>query len=217
MTDTQQAPTTPTQTPKPVVAPALPYSFKANLSEYRKRFGMWRIGLAFLLTLIILVRFGFVPWLISIAAVALLIGAILFVMVSRRVTIHSDAIEYQGLFWRTKKLRFDEIEDAKVFINHHDAGFGVAPRVSIAQKGGSPIVLNGIYWSVEELDKLLAVLAQKNIKTDYYEDVANYAAIAQQFPNHAMYYERKPALVAVITLVVIVVIVAAISLWATFG
>ena len=210
-------PEQPIEQQAPIPAPPLPYSFKANLSEYRKRLGVFRIVLAFALTLTFWFRFGPIVWIISVIGIALLIFIILYFMSARRMTVNADSLVFTGAFGKKRTVRYDELEGVKVFVNYIEAGFGVTPRVAIAVKGGAPLVFNGLYWSVDDLDKLLAVLRDKSIPTEYFADLATYQAIGKQFPNYATYIEKHTWLLAtLITVGIIVVLTIGIALWIAF-
>lgn len=226
MTDTPETPTqtptsdiTPSQPVEPVQAPALPYSFKATLKEYRKRIGIWRIGLALIISIFFWVKFGPVVWILSVLGIAAAIIGYFYLVSRSRVTLTNEGIEYHSGFGRTQIVPYGELEGAKVFINFLDAGFGIAPRVSVAQKGATPnpINLNSLYWSVDDMDRLIAVLNDKKVTVEYYEDIVQYQVIAKQFPNYATYIERHTGFVALMTVIAIVVIVAAISFWVAFS
>lgn len=216
MTDTPTP--TPQQAQEPVKAPALPYTFFANLSMYRKRLGVWRIILAFAVSLILFFRFGLIVWLISLAAIILIIGVILFALKKRSITVDADGIEYKNMFGQRNRITYSEIESVKVFINFYDPAFGTTPRVSIAKKGdtSAPIVLVGMYWGLEDLDKLLAVVKDKNVKAEYYDDMAAYGDVAKAFPSYATYLERHTGRVALIATGAMLVVVTAIALLITF-
>jgi len=222
MTDIPQTTPTPesspsTPPPEPIVAPALPYSFKSNLTEYRKRLGVGRIALAFVLTFIFWLRFGPVVWILSVIGLTILIVGILYLLSLRRATITPEGISYRGGLGRTRTVRFDEIEGTKVFLGYYEPSFGLAPRVVVAQKNGTPIVFSGLSWVPEDLDKLLAVLKDKNVTIEYYEDVVTYAMIAKQFPTYTTYVERHPFVVATWSVIGILIVCVAIALWMTLG
>lgn len=214
MTDIPQTtPQEPTQAvpAEPIKAPALPYTIKANLVEYRRRIGLWRVILSFALTFLFFVKFGFVVWLLSVIGLTVLIAVILWRLGRRSIIISPDGIEYVNGIGRRTKMTFSDIEGAKVFINYYEPSFGVVPRVSIGRKSGkSPISLMGLFWPAIELDKLIAVLNDKKVKVEYYEDVANYGMIAKQFPAYATYVERHPYKLATIIVIAILVAIVAI-------
>lgn len=208
---------TPVEAPAPVPAPTLPYEFKASLGEYRKRLGVARIVLAFALTLIFWFRFGPIVWIISVIGIAALIMVILYFLAARRLTMNADSLVFTGSFGKKRTVRYDELEGAKVFINYIEAGFGVTPRVAIAVKGGEPLVFSGLFWSVDELDKLLAVLRDKNVPTEYYADMATVQAVGKQFPAYATYAEKHTVLLAtLITVGIIILLAVGIGLWVAF-
>lgn len=215
---------TPPQTPtqdvapaEPMKAPALPYTFKATLRNYWRLLGVPRILLAFALTFIFWFRFGPVVWILSTIGLAIVILLILHLLSARRVTITPDGFDYKGGLGGTRTIRFDQIEGVKVFINYLEPGFGATPRVAVAVKDGMPVNFTGLYWSGEELDKLLAVLAEKKITTEYYEDMVVYQTVAKQFPTYASYIERHTGFVALTSVIGIVVVIVAIALWVTFS
>lgn len=209
MTDTP----TNIQEQQPIVAPPLPYTIKANLVAYRKRIGMGRIGLALIITLVFYFKLGFLGWLLSTAGLAVLIVAILYILKSRTLTITSSEVTHVNFFRRQRVIPFEAIEGVKVFINYYEVSFGAVPRVIIAEKSSkSPLILSTMYWPVDEIDKLLAVLRDKNITTDYYDDVVTSAMIKQQFPSYASYAERHTWMIAIIGSFAIVAAVVGIGL-----
>lgn len=197
--------------PEQVPVPALPYSFKTTLSEYRKRLGVPRILIAFAITFLFWLRWGPVVWLVSVIFLAAILGGILYWMASRRVTVQEDGFEFSGWLSRKRTVAYSQIEGVKVFINFLDAGFGVSPRVSIAVKDAASINLSGLYWNIDDLDKLLAVLNSKKVAIEYYDDIVQYGAIAAQFPQYASYVERHTGRVAFIVIIAIIVIVGGIA------
>ncbi len=210
----------PTNSPEeaPIAAPPLPYTIKANLVEYRRRLGLWRVLLALGLTVLFFYRFGVVGWLLSVIGIAALICIILWFMAHRSVEIRSGELIYKGAFGKERKIQFSEIEGVKVFVNYYEPTFGVAPRVSIGLKKGEPLSLYSLYWPIEDLDKLLAVLRDKSVPTEYYADPATYAMIAAQFPTYATLIERHPwkiawAVVGIIALLVTAFVLATHFLW----
>jgi len=214
MTDTVQ--TTPEVPQEPIKAPALPHAIHANLKEYRRRLGVWRVLLAFALTFIFLVRFGWVVWVFSVIALVLILGIILWFLGKRSLTLTAEGIEFKNALGRGKTLLYSDIEGAKVFVNYYDTGFGIMPRLSIASKSKEEgITLIGMFWPVEELDAILATLREKNITAEYYEDAVTYTAITQQFPKYGTYVERHPGKIVAISLVAIVAVCVGIALFMT--
>lgn len=213
--------TTPPQTTEPVepvVAPTLPYTLHANLKEYRRRLGIGRILLALALTAFFYFRFGLLVWILSVIGLTLVIVAILVILSKRTVTVSQEGVEFKNAFGKRRSVQFSEIEGVKVFVNYYEPSFGMIPRVSIAVRGDKPpIVLVGMYWPVDELDKLLAVLRDKKVQTDYYADPATYSVIAKEFPNYATYMERHLGRVVMIILPIILAVVVAIALAITFS
>ena len=189
-------------------APPLPYTIKATLVEYRRRLGVWRIVLAIALTFIIYLRFGFTAWLISVAVIAVIIGGILWFLGRRSLIMTPGGIEYENCFGKRTKIAYSDIDGVKVFANYYETSFGVVPRISIGRKSGkSPLTLSGLYWQAAELDKVIAVLKDKKVEAEYYEDLVNYAMIAKQFPAYATYVERHPYKLATIIVIGILVLV----------
>lgn len=211
MTDT----TTPTQTPpepieapqEPIAAPPLPYMLRANLREYRKRLGLWRILLALGLTVIFFYKLGFLGWLVSVAGIALIIVIILWFLGKRTLEVTNSELIYRNALGKARNVAYTDIEGVKVFVNYYEPTFGVAPRVTIGLKQGEPLSLYALYWPIDELDKLLAVLRDKSVSTEYYADPATYTMIAQQFPKYATLIERHPWRIAWVIVGAIVVIV----------
>lgn len=214
----KKAPDSTTNATELVAAPPLPYALHANLKEYGRRLGAWRIVLALGLTAFLYFRFGFVVWLLSVVAIAALIIGILLILSKRTVTASPEGLETKNAFGVRRSIRYDEIEEVKVFINYYEPSFGVTPRVSIGMRDkSSPIALIGLYWPVEELDRLLAVLRDKKVATEYYADPAGYQIIAKQFPTYATYLERHTGLVAAIATVAIIVAVVIIAIVITLN
>ncbi len=219
MTDTPKPQTQPDQSTQeaPVPAPALPYIIHANLREYGRRIGVWRIVLALGLTTFFFYRFGVIGWIVSVAGITFLISAILWFLAHRSVEIKSGQITVKNALGKLRTVTFTEIEEVKVFVNYYEPTFGVAPRITIAVRQGEPVSLYSLYWPVDELDKLLAVLRDAKVKTEYYADAATYTMIAKQFPTHATYLERHPWKIAWIVTGVIVAIVVAIAVLLTLN
>ncbi len=202
----------------PVIPPALPYTIKAHLGEYRRRLGVGRIILALALTAILYFRFGFWVWLFSAIAIVLIIFVILWVL-GRRTLVLSDAdIQHIGGFSARRTLSYSNIESAKVFLSYVEPTFGVAPRVTIAEKNSkTPLTLSALYWPVEEIDKLMAVLQEKKVKVEYYDQPVNSAMIVKEFPIYTSYIERHPFKIAAIATVAIIVVAVAIAVLITLN
>lgn len=217
MTDTlNQVPTPslpPTQspdqqlpTPEPIVAPPLPFTANANLTEYRRRLGVWRIILAFALTFFFFYKLGFVGWLLSVVAITAILITILMFFKKRSITLTETGIEYRRLLAKPRLISYEEIESVKVFLYFYEASFGTAPKAVFGLKSKqSPISLYALYWSPEDIDKILAILKDKKVLVEYYEDIATYTVIAQQFPSYATYIEKHPVKIAVFATIGIIV------------
>lgn len=189
--------------------PALPYTIRANLKMYRKRLGVLPVVIAIVLLGIIVLRLGLSGGgLLAGAVIALIVGTLL--MLGRRtLTIANDGLTLKVPLIGTRKVSFDQIDDMKIFVNYVEGTFGAFPRVSIAIKQGKPFIFSSLYWPLEELDKLLAVINEKNIDAQYYPDPANFSMIAKQFPSHATLIERHPQAFAWYMVLGIVVVVFA--------
>lgn len=189
--------------------PAASYTIHASLKEYTRRLGPGRIILAIAISLIILVRFGLLAWIVSVIGIALFITIILLLLSKRQLTVTKDGIIYRSFIGRRYTLSFDQLEGVKVFVNYFEPTFGITPRVSIAQKTGkAPIILVGLFWALEDMEQMLTLLKKQKVSVEYYDDTVTYSLIRGQFPSHTTYVERHPAVVA--TIVVIVIIVAAV-------
>ncbi len=188
-------------------APELPYTFRANLKQYFRKLGVWRVVLALALTLLLYLRFGFFVWVLSVVGIAAIIGCILFFLAHRRITITNEGLEYYNPFGRVRKITYGEIESAKVFVNFYEPSFGAMPRVSIGMHADvPPIVLSGMYWPLENLDKLLASFEDKKVVVESSTDVVVIKHITTYFPKYATYAERHTVLLA--TLIVLGIFVA---------
>lgn len=186
----------------------LPLTIRTSFREYRQRLGMVRVGLAFLLSLIILARFGVVAWILSIILIVVLLAAILWVMLHRSLTLTDTELVYRNAFGRERRSPISDITEAKVFSQYVDYSFGAMPRIIIATRQYTPFVsLVGILWPLEELQKLVLGLDKLGVKGEVYDQPAASAQIAKQFPHLTPYYERRPYLTATyITIGILVVI-----------
>lgn len=190
-----------------VKAPALPYTLKANLKQYFRKLGAWRIILALALTLILYFRFGLLVWVISIVAIVVIVGLTLFFLARRRLKVTKTGLEYTNPFGRVRKVTYSEIETAKVFVNFYEPSFGAMPRVSIGMQADvPPIVLSGMYWPLEGLDMLLAVFNDKKVVIESTADVVMMKHIITYFPKYVTYAERHTVLLA--TLIVLGILAA---------
>lgn len=186
-------------------APELPFTIKGNLRDYTRVLGVGRPLLALLVSLIIWLRFGFALWLLVAIgiSVAIFIGFLLLKM--RTLTLSADGIQYRDAFLRTHTLAYTDVEQVKAFAAFYDANFGKTVRVIIGAKtADAPISMNGFYWLPEDLDKLLAILRDKKVPTEYYDQAAQFGDIAQQFPTYASLIERRPGTVGVVLALVII-------------
>lgn len=209
-----------TRTPEaPITPPTLPYAFAADLTEYKKRIGVGRIIFAGLLSLLIWLRFGMLAWIISVIVIVAVIIFTMQFLKRRSVEVTNESITMTSMLGKPFTIRFDEIENAKLFLNFLEASFGYAPRVSIAKRGEKrPMVFSSLYWNPSDLDKLVAVLNDKKLEVLAYEDAVQYAAIAKQFPEHATFIERHTiglAVAIVLLIVVAVTVFVAVDQFAT--
>lgn len=198
-----------------VQAPALPYTFEANLKQYFRKLGVFRIVLAFALTLLLYARFGLWVWLGTLALIVAIIAMTLFFLGRRRMIITNEGIEYYNPFGHVRKFTYGEIETVKVFVNFIEPSFGAMPRVSIGMHadGVAPIVLSGMYWPLEGLDKLLAVFNDRKVIVESSTDPVMTKQIVTHFPKYATYAERHTVMLAtVITLGILVVIAAIVTI-----
>ena len=213
------APEEPTPIAAPITPPALPYTFAADLTEYKKHIGVGRIIFAGLLSFLIWLRFGMLAWVLSVIVIVVVIIFTLQFLKRRSVEVTNESITMTSMIGKPFTIRFDEIENAKLFLNFLEAGFGFAPRVSIAKRGQKrPMVFSSLYWNPEDLDKLVAVLNDKQLEVLAYEDAVQYTAIAKQFPEHATFVERHTiglAVAIVLLIVVAVTVFVAIDQFAT--
>ena len=202
----QNTPQTPPEE-VPVVAPALPYTIHANLHEFRHR-AKAPFVIAAILAVIFGARFGVVGLISLLVGIALIIGVVLWILSHRSVTITNEGLEYKIPLFKVRKVAFSDVEGVKVFMNYVDGLYGGLPRISIAVKGvKKPVTLYALYWSLEDLEKVLAILKDKKLATEYYPDPANAAMIAKQFPAYVSLIERHPWWIAWATIIGIVIIV----------
>lgn len=192
---------------KKPIPPKFPYTFKANLSEYRRRLGLWRIVLAVSLTLIIFFRFGLVAWLVTVVGLAILIGTGIFLISRRSITLTEKEIRYVTMFGSTKTLPYSQIENPRAFMQFFDPGFGIMPRIIIGTKAKKPfLALTPLFWKPEDLDRMLIAFDSKGIQFEYFEDVADSAAITKQFPESLTYIEKHPYRIAFVIVILIIVL-----------
>lgn len=177
-------------------APALPYTFKANLAEYRRRLGVWRFILAFGLTFIIFLRFGVLAWVITVVLITAAILVVMYLLSRRSITLTKTHIEYTNSFGKVKKLEYHDIRSFRVFVNYVEPSFGLTPRIIIATNKRPFVSLVGMYWNLEDLDSLLSTIKDKKINAEYFEDFAYSTQIAKQFPESVSVYERHPYWIA---------------------
>jgi len=190
-----------------VKAPARPYTLEANLRQYFRKLGAWRIVLALALTALLYLRFGLLVWILSVVGIAAIIGITLFFLARRRLTATETGLEYTNPFGRVRRVTYGEIETAKVFVNFYEPSFGAMPRVSIGMQADvSPIVLSGMYWPLEGLDNLLAVFNDKKVVVESTADVVMMKHITTYFSKYATYAERHTVLLA--SLIVLGILVA---------
>lgn len=213
------APAAPDAAAAPITPPALPFTFAADLTEYKKRIGVVRIVFAGLLSLLIWLRFGMIAWIISVIIIAAIIVFAMQFLKRRSVEVTTESITMKSMFGKPYTIRFDEIENAKLFLNFLEASFGYAPRVSISKRGAKrPMVFSSLYWNPSDLDKLVALLNDKKYEVLAYDGAVSYTAIAKQFPEHATFIERHTvglAVAIVLLIVVAVTVFVAIDQFAT--
>lgn len=200
-----------------IIPPTLPYTFKATLSGYRKRLGVWRVVLALALTGFFFYKFGLLGWLVSIGAITIFIVGILFFTVNKSITLYENKLVYKNAWGKKRAVLYRDVEAVKVFLAYYDPSFGVSPRAIIGVKGSTPLSLNTLFWPLEECDKMLRVLTAHEASTEYYEDVVTSTTIAQQFPTYASYVERHPGRVVAIILAVLIPSLIVVAIWITLS
>lgn len=184
---------TTTENETPLKAPALPFKMKANLAEYRRRIGIGLVLVGVALSLIVYVRSGVIAWLCVLAASALLITVIMYMISRRTITATDTGVEHVNMFGIRHFLLYSDVKSVKVFLEHVEANFGSAPKVIIGKKNGKPFTsMSGIIWKPEEIDLLLAALANKDVVVEYYDGAVTSLSIAKQFPEFATPYEKHP-------------------------
>lgn len=204
------APTTEKQPVEPVKAPTLPFEMKANLVEYRRRLGVARFVLALGLTFVFYAKFGVVVWILSVIGLAGLIILILFLLSRRKVIASNTGITYINGLGMKRTALYSQIADSRVFINYIEPGFGVVVRVIIGTTDKKPLVsLTSLFWKLEDVDLLIAALSKQGKTFEYFEDMAQSAAIAKQFPESVATYEKHPVLIATLIVIAIVAVVVA--------
>lgn len=192
----------------PITPPALPFTARASLVEYRRRLGVMRFVLAMSLTLVFYVRFGLVVWILSVVGLAVLIVVILVLLSRRSVTITPSEVTYSNAIGAKRSVQFQQIADSRVFINFVEPGFGVVPRLIIGTTDKKPFAsFTALLWHVEDMDKIVAALASKGVIFEYYQDIAQSATIAKQFPESLLAYEKHPMVIALVAVAAIVVAV----------
>jgi len=172
--------------------PPLPYSYKANLAEYRRRIGAVRIILALLVSLVLIYQYGVLGWIITAVALTLGLVGFFYLLSTRTITLTAEGLEYRNAFGRRRTVNYTSIESTKVFMNYYEPFSGVFPRIVIGFKKAPSINLLATYWTVEDLERTLSTLSSKGVAVEYYEDVVTYTTIAKQFPRYALYIERHP-------------------------
>lgn len=191
-------------------APQLPFQMKANLSEYRRRLGALRFVVAIILLSLVYFRFGVIGGAITTSIVVLVVAIILTVQSKRALIATKDGIVYTGAFGKKTSFRYDEISTVKVFLGYIETGFGPAPRIIVGKSGGGfYFTMTTLYWKVEEIDLLLAIIQDKQIVIETYETPADSAMISKQFPDHVAAFERHPYWMAtgIVLLILVAVIV----------
>ncbi len=204
-------PVTPEIPQEPVKAPALPYEFKASFKEYSKRINKGAIIAAIVLSSFFFIKFGALVGVLSVAGRIVLIGLILFLLTHRSITLKPEGIDYRNGLGKVRTIHYQDIEGVKVFLNYVEPSFGAFPRILIGVRDGAPLSVLAVYWPLDELEKLLAVLRDKTTEAEYYDQPVAYGTIAKQFPTYVPYIERHPGRVAAITTVAILVLAAAIA------
>jgi hypothetical protein len=187
---------------------ALPYTFKANLAEYRRRLGIWRFILAFGLTFIIFLRFGVLAWALTVVLITAVILTVMYLLSRRSLTLTKTHIEFTNSFGKVKKLEYHDIQSFRIFVNYVEPSFGLTPRIIIATDKRPFVSLVGMYWNLEDLDRLLSTIKDKKIDTEYFEDFAYSAQIAKQFPHSVPVYERHPYWIAFGIVILLLVVIS---------
>ncbi len=178
-------------------APALPFTMKSNFAEYRQRLGVIRIVLALALTFFIWFRFGYLAGAISTVVIVATLAIMLGLLHRRKLAISADSLTFYTAFGRQKVLSWAEVGNVHVFAQYIEPGFGVMPRIIIADKQGNGFAsFTSMYWNVDELNLLLATFKERNTEVVWYADYAQSAAIAKTVPQLLAYHERHPVIIA---------------------
>lgn len=195
MTTTQ--PQTPQEVPLPP-APSLPFTMKANFTEYRRRVGVVRIVIAAALIMLIWLRFGYLAGAISTVVIVATITITLSVLYRRSFTVSDTSLLLKTSFGRSKELAWANLGKVHIFAQYLDEGFGVMPRVIISDKNGNGFAsFTSLYWSVDEMNLLLASLKKRDVEVEWYADVARSSAIKKTLPKLLPYYEQHPFIIAI--------------------
>jgi len=187
----------------------LPLTIRTSFKEYRRRIGVVRVGLALAISLIILARYGFFAWIVFLVLIAALLAAILWVLLRRSLTLTDSEVVYKNAFGKERRSPISDITEVKVFAQYVDYSFGVMPRIIIATRQFTPLAsLVGLFWAVEDLQKLAIGLEKVGVKGEVYDQPAASVQIAKQFPHLTPYYERHPYLTATYITIGIVAVIA---------
>jgi len=197
------------------LAPALPFTIKADAAKYRKSLGTTRIIIAVGITFIFWIRLGPLGWLISVVSIAALIWFIIFLITRRSITVDTNSLYYNGSFGVVKSANFNEIKSVEVFDNYIDPGFGAMPRIIVAKKsGGYLFSIAGIFWPNESTTTLLSSLKDNKVALNFHTQPVASADISKEFPQLVPFYERHPYWVVIIAATVIfAAIVAAVLIF----
>ncbi|MFZ1301913.1 MAG: hypothetical protein WAQ27_05075 [Candidatus Microsaccharimonas sp.] len=200
MTDSAENPVT-------LPVPPLPLVVKANLKNYFGYLGFIRVGLALGISIFFWTKFGFIAWIISVVGITALIVIILFILSRRSVTLDEQGVHTKNGLGLKKNATYQEISTAKVFINYVEPGFGVIPRVVIGRKNANQLAsFAGLFWLNEDMDKMLAVLNDKKVTVEYYDEAVTSLVVTKEFPDYFLAYERHPYWFASIIVAVILVV-----------
>lgn len=196
---------TPTITPEPFkvsegISAELPLSFTPSFKTYAARFGVFRV---FLILAVLVFGYFYVGperfWYL-LAFLAVFMPVLIWRMMSRRVTVTDTEIIYRNGWGVSRRLALSDIGPVNLYSAYIDPSFGAMPRVLIGNKEGKHFLsLLGLFWDINDMERLALVLQKINIKTDLYTHILNWGMMSALFPKLVSRSERHPILIALAT------------------
>lgn len=171
----------------------LPLTIQVNVKQYLRRLGVPRFILAAVLLGFVGVYADPITAGIIIGSVVVILGISFFHISRLKVEVTTTHIRRFGGLAKSKTIQLTNLAPVLGFLQYVEPGFGVYPRIILRDTTTRTIIsLQALYWGLEDIQRLAAVVEALGKEAQYYEGLATSAMIAKQFPDYLPLHERRP-------------------------